>query len=347
MKKLSKIFAATICIVTMLACAAVFTACDFSGSEDKNGDGASFEMVVPDGAPALAAVNLIDEIQKNGKFGSLEKVEIVQSSSIGTRALDADFAIVPANLAANLYNKGQDIRLLATVTQGNLYVLGANSNVGTLSDLVGKRVFSIGQGSVPDYIFQTLLKNAGIAYEQGDKAVDGKVVITYVADGSGVMSQLVQANKNGSEAIGVIAEPAASKGLAQSGITQLFDLQQLWKDYTGSDTLGYPQAVLIAKASVCESNPEFIDELLSKMEQNGDFIVENSSRVSEILVVAYPQTSLNTQLSATTLERCNCNLVRIASAKEDYIAMLNAINAINPAAIGGKMPADGLYYSAK
>ena len=296
---------------------------------------------------ALAAVNLVDEIAKNGSFDKLGKVEIIQSSAISTRALDADLAIVPANLAANLYNKGTDIKLLATVTQGNLYVLGANSEVKSLSDLVGKRVFSIGQGSVPDFIFQTLLTNEGIVYEQGDAAVGGKVVITYVADGSGVMSQLVSANKNGEEAIGVIAEPAASKGLAQSGITELFDLQKLWKEYTGSQTLGYPQAVLIAKADVCESDPEFVDALLTEMEKNGDFIVENSERVSEILVKAYPQTSLNTAMGAQTLSRCNCDLVRISESKDDYVSMLSAIIAINPSAIGGKLPDDGLYYSAK
>ncbi len=336
-----KKFSATIvCVLLIVALALSFAACD--GKNNENGE--KYTMVVPDGAPALAAVNLVDEIAKNGSFDKLGKVEIIQSSAISTRALDADLAIVPANLAANLYNKGTDIKLLATVTQGNLYVLGANSEVKSLSDLVGKRVFSIGQGSVPDFIFQTLLANEGIVYEQGDAAVGGKVVITYVADGSGVMSQLVSANKNGEEAIGVIAEPAASKGLAQSGITELFDLQKLWKEYTGSQTLGYPQAVLIAKADICKNAPEFIAKLLDKMEENGEFIVENSDRVSEILVAAYPQTSLNTTLSATTLARCNCKLIGIADAKDDYIAMLEAVNAIKPAAIGGKLPEDGLYY---
>lgn len=341
MKKTIRFAAISLCLVLAVSLAAAFTACNDDAPEE------GYSMVVPDGAPALATVNLLDEIDKNGSFGKLDEVEIVQSSSIGTRALEADFAVVPANLAANLYNKGQGVKLLATVTQGNLYVLGANSEVKTLSDLVGKRVFSIGQGSVPDYIFQTLLSDAGIVYEQGDSAVEGKVVITYVADGSGVMSQLVAANKNGEEAIGVIAEPAASKGLAQNGITELFDLQKLWQEYTGSETEGYPQAVLIAKASVCESDPEFVAQLIEKMSLNAEFIAENSDSVSSVLVKAYPQTSLNTQMSAATLARCNCKLVRIADAKEDYIAMLNAINAINPAAIGGKLPDDGLYYVAK
>lgn len=340
MKKFLRFFAVALCVVL-----AVTVAAGFVGCKDEVEESGVYTMVAPDGAPALAAVNLIDTIDKNGSFGKLGKVEIVQSSAISTSALNTDFAIVPANLAANLYNKGQDIKLLATVTQGNLYVLGVNSEVKTLSDLVGKRVFSIGQGSVPDFIFQTLLKNEGIVYEQGEAAVGGKVVITYVADGSGVMSQLVAAKKSGEEAIGVIAEPAASKAFANAGATELFDLQQLWKDYTGSETVGYPQAVLIAKADVCENDPAFVDTLLTEMEKNGDFVIENSARVSEILVKAYPQTSLNTAMSATTLERCNCNLVRISDSKEDYVAMLNAIIAINPTPVGGKLPDDGLYYS--
>ena len=342
MKKFFRLSAIALCVALVVSVAAMLIACD-----DETKETTTYTMVAPDGAPALAAVSLIDTVDKNGSFGKLGKVEIVQSSAISTSALNADFAIVPANLAANLYNKGQKIKLLATVTQGNLYVLGVNSEVKTLKDLVGKRVFSIGQGSVPDFIFQTLLANEGIAYEQGEKAVEGKVVITYVADGSGVMSQLVAAKKSGEEAIGVIAEPAASKAFANAGATELFDLQQLWKDYTGSETLGYPQAVLIAKADVCESDPGFVDALLTEMEKNGDFIVENSERVSEILVKVYPQTSLNTAMSAQTLSRCNCNLVRISEAKDDYVAMLSAIIAINPAAIGGKLPDDGLYYSAK
>lgn len=339
MKRFSKTVVAALVVALVAALAVSFVAC----KDEQTSDG--YTMVVPDGAPALAAVNLIDEIDKNGAFGKMNKVEIVQSSAIPSRALEADFAVVPANLAANLYNKGQDIKLLATVTQGNLYVLGVNSEVKTLEDLVGKRVFSIGQGSVPDYIFQTLLKNEGIVYEQGDKAVAGKVVITYVDDGSGVMSQLAAANKSGKEAIGVIAEPAASKAFANAGAVELFDLQQLWKDYTGSETLGYPQAVLIGKASVVENDPAFVSLLIDKMAGNGTFITENSDKVSEILVKAYPSTTLNTAFSQETLERCNCKLIRIADAKDDYVAMLEAIMQINPQAIGGKLPVDGLYYN--
>lgn len=342
MKRFSKIVVAALAVALVAALAAGFVAC-----KDENPKDSGYTMVVPDGAPALATVNLVDEIDKNGAFSKLGKVEIVQSSTIATRALEADFAVVPANLAANLYNKGKDVKLLATVTQGNLYVLGVNSEVKELSDLVGKRVFSIGKGSVPDYIFQTLLKNEGIVYEQGDKAVAGKVVITYVEDGSGVMSQLAAAKKSGEEAIGVIAEPAASKAFANAGAVELFDLQQLWKEYTGSETLGYPQAVLIAKTSVVENDPAFVSLLLDKMAENGAFITQNSDKVSEILVKAYPATTLNTAFSKETLERCNCKLIKTADAKDDYVAMLEAIMALNPQAIGGKLPDDGLYYTAK
>lgn len=328
-----------LCIVV-----AVFTLFAFAACKDEEPQTeAQYTMVVPDGAPALAAVSLIDEIANNDKFGSLSKVNIVQSSAIGAEAVKADFAIVPANLAANLYNKGQKIKLLATVTQGNLYGLGVNTQVKNIKDLEGKRVFSIGQGSVPDYIFQTLLKDAGLQYETGDKAVEGKVVITYAKDGSGVMSQLVAAKKNGEEAIGILAEPAVSKALAQ-GISQIFDLQQLWMQYTGSDTLGYPQAVLIAKADICEKDAAFVNSLVEKMKGNAEFVAQNSDRVDDILKAAYPSTTLNTDMSADTLARCNCKVIKASDAKAQYIDMLEAIMALNPAAIGGKLPDDALYF---
>lgn len=340
MKRFSKLFAVALCFAIVCALAVSFAACDKDESD-------GYTLVAPDGAPALAAVNIIDEIQQNGAFGKLDGVEIVVANTIAAKALDADFAIVPANLAANLYNKGQDIRLLATVTQGNLYVMGVNSQVKTLSDLVGKVVYSIGQGSVPDFIFQTLLVNAGIVYEQGDKAAEGKVVIKYVNDGSGVMSELANAKQNGKEAVGVIAEPAASNAVAKTGAVELFDLQKLWKEYAGSETLGYPQAVLIAKAEVCEKDPEFVAELIAKMKDNADFVLENSDKVDDILKKAYESTTLGNDMSADTLARCNCKLIEIGEAKDDYVAMLQAIEKINPTVIGGKLPDDALYYAAK
>ena len=84
--------------VLALAIAGVFglTAC--------RDDGAEYTLYAPDGAPALAVAGIA------GGFTHGEttvKTSIVQSDKIQQFAADADLAIVPSNLAANLFNKAR------------------------------------------------------------------------------------------------------------------------------------------------------------------------------------------------------------------------------------------------
>ena len=143
----------------MLVAALAVTALALVGCDDPEQPQEGYTFVIPDGAPALGAVSVLNDVPDG-----IKSVEIVPSNtiSLSQRAVQSDIAIVPANLAANLYNKGQDVKLVGTVTHGNLFVLGTSDAVKTLSDLEGKLVYSIGQNSVPDYVFQTLLKEAGL-----------------------------------------------------------------------------------------------------------------------------------------------------------------------------------------
>ena len=257
--------------------------------------------------------------------------------------MQSDIAIVPANLAANLYNKGQDVKLVGTVTHGNLFVLGTSDSVKTLADLEGKLVYSIGQNSVPDYVFRTLLKEAELDVVQGDAAQEGKVTVNYKNDGSEVMQQLVAAKKEGKDVVGVLAEPAVTNAKAK-GMVELFDLQSLWQTRTGADATGYAQAVLIVKGDVAKDKA-FMDRLIAAFEGNGAFVAEHSGEVAGIIAKVYPQSSFAAQtFTAETLERCNCGFTRGAACKAEFEAMAEAIAEINAQAIGGKLPDAAFYY---
>ena len=257
--------------------------------------------------------------------------------------MQSDIAIVPANLAANLYNKGQDVKLVGTVTHGNLFVLGTSDSVKTLADLEGKLVYSIGQNSVPDYVFRTLLKEAELDVVQGDAAQEGKVTVNYKNDGSEVMQQLVAAKKEGKDVVGVLAEPAVTNAKAK-GMVELFDLQSLWQTRTGADATGYAQAVLIVKGDVAKDKA-FMDRLIAAFEGNGAFVAEHSGEVAGIIAKVYPQSSFAAQtFTAETLERCNCAFTTGAACKAEFEAMAEAIAEINAQAIGGKLPDAAFYY---
>ena len=213
----------------------------------------------------------------------------------------------------------------------------------TLSDLEGKLVYSIGQNSVPDYVFQTLLKEAELDVVQGDAAQEGKVTVNYKNDGSEVMQQLIADKKEGKDVVGVLAEPAVTNAKAK-GMVELFDLQSLWQTRTGSDATGYAQAVLIVKGDVAKDKA-FMDRLIAALEGNGAFVTEHSGEVAGIIAKVYPQSSFAAQtFTAETLERCNCAFTTGAACKAEFEAMAEAIAEINAQAIGGKLPDAAFYY---
>ncbi|MEG1609490.1 MAG: hypothetical protein RR348_06440, partial [Clostridia bacterium] len=233
----------------------------------------SITIVAPDGAPALAVARLIEEKKIDN---TTVNVKIVAASDIATESLKADFAVVPSNVAPNLYNKKADIKVLDVVTNGNLYILSSVNNDITLAGLAGKQIFSIGQGSVPDLIFQSILKQNDIAVNFGDTIVDGKVSIAYSADGSEVIAKLMKAKKGGVEVYGLLGEPAVSMAMSK-GLFQKFDLQQLWMTQTQSQTMGYPQAVLIASGNILK-NTKMVAKVRALFADNSTWLQSNSDK---------------------------------------------------------------------
>lgn len=330
-----------IIVAFLLIAATVFGICAFCACDSDDG----YTLVAPDGAPALALAGVTDNITTSLQDYKIKK-KVVSSTAISTEAVKSDIAIVPANLAANLYNKGNDIRLLAVVTNGNLFVLSnSDEQADGLDALVGKMVYSIGQGSVPDMLFQTLLKNEGIEYAQGEEAVAGKVVIKYMADGSEVMSQMALAKKDGKSVFGVLAEPAVTNAINKQGFKQVFDLQTLWAQSVDSEYAGYAQAVLIAKAELCEDK-EFVEKLIASFEDSAAWVVDNPAEAVQNIKSVYEQTSLAATITSEVVKRCNVSTIAMPQGKAYYEQMLNAVMQINANAVGGKLPAEEFYYAA-
>lgn len=332
MRKIAVLFLLVAIFVGIFA----FAGCE--QSENAN----TYTLVAPDGAPALAIANVSGNYTIDGQSYNIRK-QVVSSTTIGPQALNSDFAIVPANLAAKMYNEGNDIRLLAVVTNGNLFVMSSiESDTQSLGDMTGKMVYAIGQKSVPDFIFKSLLEKNNIAYAQGEKAVEGQVTIKYCADGSEVIAQLAVAKQAGELAFGVYAEPAVTTSMAK-GFVEVFNLQDLWAEQTDSEINGYAQAVLIAKAELCE-NKELIAKVLSDFEANQSSVVENPAQAVENIQNIYPQTSLKNTMTSQVVQRCNINTLAMPANKSYYEAMLNTLLQMAPDTIKNKLPDDNFYY---
>jgi len=75
---------------------------------------------------------------------------------------EADFTVLPLNVAAKLYNKQVDISLANVSTWGILYLLTTDSQVANWQDLKGKELYVGAQGSSPDVLTQYFISKNGM-----------------------------------------------------------------------------------------------------------------------------------------------------------------------------------------
>ncbi|MDE6275323.1 MAG: hypothetical protein K2M75_02160 [Clostridia bacterium] len=327
-----------IVLATMLVSVVAFTACKPTRVEG------SYILIAPDGAPALAVANLPSHIAADSISRKIEK-KVIAASLLQDEVTkkDVDMAIVPANLAARIFNASGGYKILAVVTNGNLYMTSSiPCQVASLQDLNGKMVYSIGQLQVPDMIFKTLLTNAGIKYAVGEEAKEGQVTIKYCADGVVAINALGAAKSKGELAFGIYGEPAVTNSKAK-GFQEVFDLQSLWAEADGNNAHGYAQAVLIARDKVCEDSA-FVAKLLEAFTANESSILQNPSGAVKNIKDIYPQSALQNNMTAEVIGRSNIKTVKMnADGRTYYENTLKAVMAIDANLIGGKLPSDAFY----
>ena len=320
--------------------AAVIAAIGFAGcTSEKSSE--TYHVYMPDGAPAIALAKFMSEGYEGADFTvvpNAAKVTIAQHVARG----DADMAILPINAAATLYNSGVDIVMASVNTHGNLYVIGNGDEI-TLSDLVGKKLGVIGQSNVPEHALKMLLNKTQVSYVEHETptAEEGKVSITYVADGAQIGPQL----SGGLIDYGFLAEPAATTLCNKLNKNIVLDVQAAWREAFGGE---FPQACLVVKKSLTESNAKYVDRFIAALYAADGWAEEHPSEVVEAVSTHMEEGTATTlaTLTADMIKRCNIKTVPAINAKqscETYFNMLIEMSTALGSPIA-KVPNDGFYY---
>lgn len=286
------------------------------------------KVVAPDGLPALSLVKMINEKHEIDGTQVDYKIEKLSESLVMTlMKKDADVAIVPSNLASQLYNKGLGYKIGGTVGWGSFYVI-SRENLDSLKDLKGKEVATIGKGLTPDIIFQTLLKKNGI---------DKDVKIEYLSSGNELAPLYLAGKKN----IVVIAEPVASKILAKDKNSKAnIELNNEWKNIFNAKK-GYPQSTLIVSETILKENPEFLAKFVENLKDSIDFIKSNSDKRLDYITKA--DITLPKDVIDEAIKKANFDYTSGAEGKTEYMIYFEEIAKNNKKAIGGKIPDEKIF----
>lgn len=277
--------------------------------------GTTFTLVVPDGAPALAVASIV--ANNNIKSNNIE-VTITNGVTVQSKvaANTCDMAIVPLDMGARLYNQGAQYQLVSINSFGLLYIVGSKA-MANIDDMVGQVLFSIGKNNIPQRILTAILDANGVEYAevQDNQPIDGKVAIRYFADASDIIPLL----NNGTAQFALLGEPAVSRAISVvPQIEQIFDVQQLYQQATGSTETGYPQAGLIVSNEMIAQYPDVVDAVIDVLQGNDRYVADNISTVGQLMAdngsAIWSSTNVTTQLVA----RCNVGFV-LANTMSDEI----------------------------
>lgn len=283
------------------------------------------------GPTTIGLVNLMQD-SVDGKTSQKYNFTMeAQAATIGALLTQGnlDIALIPANLAANLYNKTSGkVTVIDINTLGVLYCV-TSSDISEVKDLDGKTVVTTGQGATPEYALRYLMQKNNVSFE-----LDFKSEATEVAS---VLS-------NDPSTIAVIPQPFVTTVLMQNKEVKIaFSLGTEWDkvDETSSLVTG----VTVVRTQFLSEHPDLVKQFLSDHKESVEKANSNLDTTAS-LVVKYGIIPKE-QVAKQAIPYCNVSYIDGLEMKEMLSGYLNSLYIFNPASIGGSMPADSFYYTGK
>ncbi|AOY74507.1 ABC transporter substrate-binding protein [Clostridium formicaceticum] len=290
------------------------------------------KVAAPSGAPTLSMIKMFKENPSLGENVEVSYESVKSPDLMASRLMssEVDIAVVPTNLAANIYNKGIPYQLAASNVWGVLYLV-SSEDINDWNDLKGKEIDTIGRGLTPDIVLRYLLSSNGIDPEKD-------VTLNYLGEATELASAFIAEKSK----ISVIPEPVLSNVLMKKADTKVvLNLQEEWAKTTNMDS-SYPQASLIIRKDIIESYPEFVEAFLKEFEESinwaNDYPAEAGIYSEEL------QTGLNSQVVEKGMERSNIKFVNAIEAKRAIETYLKILLEYSPDIVGGKLPDDDFYF---
>lgn len=290
------------------------------------------KIAVLKGPTALGLLPLIDEPVLSG--GTELAIEVLPSPDILVGRLatgELDFAAVPTNLAAKLYNKGQDYRLIAMNTWGSMYIIGSDASVKSLTDLKGKTLYSTGKGTTPDILLKFLLKNQGMNPEK-DLTVDATLPPVELA-------QMAAAGKIDQA---LLPEPFVTLVMGKNpDMKILMDMKTLYQDALGKPETDIAQTCLVVKGSLLTERPEAVKAFMTAYE--GALGDVNANPAAAGILAEKHQIIQSAALAEKAIPRSGIRFETAKTAQAAVTAFLTVLLENAPDDIGGELPNEGFY----
>ena len=243
---------------------------------------------------------------------------------------EIDIALVPANLASVLYNKTEGaVQVAAINVLGVLYVLENGETIQSAADLKGKKIYSTGKGTTPEYALNYILRGNGIDPEND-------VEIEFMSEAA----EVVSAMNNDAASLAVLPQPFATSVLMQNeNVRVALSLTEEW-DKVG-DGSAMITGVCVVRKEFAENNPDAVKAFLTEYAESTTFTNENAAEAAEW--IAELEIVGKAAIAEKAIPSCNIVCITGEDMKTKVSGYLGALYEQDAASVGGNLPAEDFY----
>lgn len=244
---------------------------------------------------------------------------------------ELDIALVPANVAAILYQKTEgQVSVIDINTLGVLYMVSGDTGIEKVTDLKGKTIYLTGKGTTPDYVLNYILSANNMLEE---------VKLEYKSEATEVAALLAEQ----SDAIGLLPQPFVTVACMQNDKLQVvLDMNEEWTKLQGEDGSRMVTGVTVVRNEFLEKYPNAVKNFLQEHKESADAINQDVKKGAELVVNA--GIIAKAPVAEKAIPKCNITFIEGEEMKNALSGYLEVLFEQNPTAVGGKLPEDGFYY---
>lgn len=242
---------------------------------------------------------------------------------------EIDIALVPANLAATLYQKTEGgIQVIGINTLGVLEVVAPmEMEIDSFDDLAGKTIYMTGKGTTPETAVRYLTDRYGM----------DELAIEFQSEATAVVSAL----KADPEAIAILPQPFATVAKVQNeGIELKLNLTDAWADIS-DDGSSMVTGVTVARKDFIEEHAARLAQFMEEAAASVEFVTTN---VEEAAAMVESLDIVKAAIGKQAIPRCNTVSITGEEMQSQLSGYLDALFAFDPSLVGGKVPDAEFYY---
>ena len=283
------------------------------------------------GPTGIGASYLLSENKEGKTINKYTETILAEATDmIGQLAAgQLDIAAIPTNAAVSLYNKTNGgVRIIALNTAGVLYILENGNEVSQVSDLKGKTLYAVGQGSNPEYVLRFILSRNGI---DPDKDVDIQFLDS---------AELTTRMATGEIEVCMLPVPAVTTVLTKNPSVRIaLDLTDEWDKLNVGSKL--TMGCVVVRTEFLKENKAAVLTFLREYQKSIEYVKANPAEAGQMCA----DFGIVPAAAIATKAIPDSNLIFVSGdAIRPYIeGYFQVLYDANPKAIGGAMPKDDFY----